>query len=147
MKGTSNIGIINALIRITIGLTVLSWSTAKLVRKPWRDSYLLMALVGAMKVGEGILKYCPITELFEKGQGSSPDLKNMLNLGTMFKGKKQNNGSNTSNDFTNKTVKKPDISTSDEQHMENIENMIDQSLPDHNKNQSNDQGDLPYNPS
>ena len=33
MKIKPNIGILNALIRITIGLTVLSWSTAKLVKK------------------------------------------------------------------------------------------------------------------
>ncbi|MCP3742514.1 YgaP family membrane protein [Rossellomorea sp. BNER] len=147
MKVTSNIGIINALVRITIGLTVLSWVTAKLVRKPWRDSYLLMAMVGAMKVGEGILKYCPITALFEKGQESSPDLKNMLNMGTMLKGKKQNKDSNSSNDFSNKPDKKPDISTSDEQHMENIENIVDQSFPNKSQNHSNEQGDLPYNPS
>jgi hypothetical protein len=147
MKVTSNIGIINALVRITIGLTVLSWVTAKLVRKPWRDSYLLMAMVGAMKVGEGILKYCPITALFKKGQESSPDLKNMLNMGTMLKGKKQNKDSNSSNDFSNKPDKKPDISTSDEQHMENIENIVDQSFPNKSQNHSNEQGDLPYNPS
>ncbi|WP_257958967.1 YgaP family membrane protein [Bacillus sp. V3-13] len=68
MKITPNIGIINALIRITVGLTVLSWSTAKLVKKPRRDSYLVMAMLGAMKVAEGIVRYCPVTALFETGQ-------------------------------------------------------------------------------
>lgn len=67
MKVSSNIGIINALIRITIGFTILAWSTSKLARRPWRDSYLVMAVIGAMKVGEGILRYCPVTALFEKG--------------------------------------------------------------------------------
>jgi hypothetical protein len=60
-----NINIINSLIRITIGLTILSWSTAKLVKRPWRDSYLIMAMLGAMKVAEGIVRYCPVTALFE----------------------------------------------------------------------------------
>lgn len=63
-----NIGILNALIRITCGLTILAWSTSKMVKRPWRDSYLFMAVMGAMKVGEGIVRYCPIVALYEKGQ-------------------------------------------------------------------------------
>jgi Protein of unknown function (DUF2892) len=68
MNVKTNIGIVNALIRITIGLTILSWSTAKLVKRPWRDSYLIMAMLGAMKVAEGIVRFCPVTALFERGQ-------------------------------------------------------------------------------
>lgn len=68
MNITKNIGILNALIRITIGLTVLSWSTAKMVKFPWRDSYLFIAICGAMKVAEGIVRFCPVTALFEKYQ-------------------------------------------------------------------------------
>ncbi|MCM3766852.1 DUF2892 domain-containing protein [Neobacillus niacini] len=68
MKVKQNIGILNALIRITIGLTLLSWCTAKLVKQPWRDSYLFVALCAAMKVAEGIVRYCPMTALFEKYQ-------------------------------------------------------------------------------
>lgn len=63
-----NIGILNALIRITFGLTILAWSTSKLVKHPWRDSYLFAALCGAMKVAEGIVRYCPLTELYERCQ-------------------------------------------------------------------------------
>jgi Protein of unknown function (DUF2892) len=63
-----NIGILNSLIRITFGLTTLAWVTAKLVKKPWRDSYLLVALCGAMKVAEGIVRFCPVTALLEKYQ-------------------------------------------------------------------------------
>ena len=68
MNITKNIGILNALIRITIGLTVLSWSTAKMVKFPWRDSYLFIAICGAMKVAEGIVRFCPVTALFERYQ-------------------------------------------------------------------------------
>lgn len=68
MHVKSNIGIVNALIRITVGLTVLAWSTSKLVKRPWRDSYLLMAMLGGMKVAEGIVRFCPLTALFERGQ-------------------------------------------------------------------------------
>jgi hypothetical protein len=66
MNVKPNIGILNALIRITCGLTILSWSTSKLVKFPWRGSYLFTAIIGAMKVAEGIVRYCPVTDLCER---------------------------------------------------------------------------------
>jgi hypothetical protein len=63
-----NIGIVNALIRITIGLTMLSWATSKMVKRPWRDSYIVVAMLAAMKVAEGITRFCPLTALFETYQ-------------------------------------------------------------------------------
>jgi hypothetical protein len=69
MKVAPNIGIINALIRITFGLTIVSLCTAKLVRRPRSNSYLIMIIMGAMKVAEGIVRYCPVTELFQKAPG------------------------------------------------------------------------------
>lgn len=66
MKVNENIGIINALIRITAGLTILAWATTKLTRMPWRNTYLFMMICGAMKVAEGIVRYCPITALLQK---------------------------------------------------------------------------------
>jgi hypothetical protein len=71
-----NIGMLNALIRITIGLTILSWTTAKLVKRPWRDSYLFIAMCAAMKVAEGIVRYCPVTALFERYQEMMPEKEN-----------------------------------------------------------------------
>nr|WP_184530052.1 DUF2892 domain-containing protein [Bacillus benzoevorans] len=66
MKVKENIGIINALIRITAGLTILAWATTKMTRMPWRNTYLFMMICGAMKVAEGIVRYCPITALLQK---------------------------------------------------------------------------------
>lgn len=66
MKATPNIGIVNALIRITIGFTLLSWTTAKMVKRPWRDSYLFIAILAAMKIAEGVVRYCPLTALCKK---------------------------------------------------------------------------------
>jgi hypothetical protein len=63
-----NIDIISALIRITIGLSVVAWTTAKMVKRPWRDSYLILTVLGAMKVAEGIVRFCPLTQLYEKYQ-------------------------------------------------------------------------------
>lgn len=80
MSCKPNIGIVNALIRITIGLTILSWSTAKFVKMPWRESYIIMAMCGAMKVGEGIVRFCPITALFENGVNMKKDNEEGLNL-------------------------------------------------------------------
>lgn len=67
MNVRPNIGTVNSLVRITAGLTILAWSTSKMVKRPWRDSYLFMAMMGAMKVGEGIVRYCPVTDMYQKG--------------------------------------------------------------------------------
>ncbi len=88
MNAKPNINIVNALIRITIGLTIVAWGTAKLVKRPWRESYLLAIMLGAMKVGEGIVRYCPVTDLYKKysqtnsnqtGQTASRDSMEGLN--------------------------------------------------------------------
>lgn len=76
MNVKQNIGTLNALIRITIGLTVLACCTARLVRKPWRESNILFATLGAMKVAEGIVRFCPITALFQQGQEIWEDKNN-----------------------------------------------------------------------
>jgi len=60
-----NIGIVNALIRITFGLTALCWACIRYMKTPWRDSLLLVIMMAAMKVGEGILRFCPVTYMFE----------------------------------------------------------------------------------
>ncbi|MCA1032920.1 DUF2892 domain-containing protein [Bacillus timonensis] len=68
-----NIGILNAIIRMTCGFTMLAWSTSKLVKYPWRDSYLIMAMLAGMKIAEGITRFCPLTYLFEKYQTKQDD--------------------------------------------------------------------------
>ena len=75
LKLQPNIGILNALIRITLGLTILSWSTAKLVKRPYCHSYLWVAMCGAMKVAEGIVRYCPVTDLIQNGQANHHPLQ------------------------------------------------------------------------
>ncbi|WP_071458407.1 YgaP family membrane protein [Bacillus massilinigeriensis] len=65
MKVKTNVGMVNGLVRITAGLAVLSWATAKLSRHEDEGCYLLAAVLGAMKVGEGIVRYCPLTDLMD----------------------------------------------------------------------------------
>ena len=69
MKSQSNISIPNALLRITCGFTFLAWSISKMSRKPWKGSYLVIAMFSGMKIGEGILRFCPFVALYEKCQG------------------------------------------------------------------------------
>lgn len=78
MKVKQNIGIVQAFIRITCGLTMLAWSTAKYSKCPWRESYLVMAFLGAMKVAEGIVRFCPIVYLFEKNKENGDAVKEMV---------------------------------------------------------------------
>lgn len=63
-----NIGIVNALIRITCGFTMVAWGTAKLVKRPSCMRSLLIVMLGGMKIGEGITRFCPITALYEEKQ-------------------------------------------------------------------------------
>ena len=73
-----NIGIVNALIRITIGLTMISISSAKLVRKPWCFSSKLLIFLGAMKVAEGIVRFCPVVEAMKFGKYMNLPAMSML---------------------------------------------------------------------
>ncbi|QPC45494.1 YgaP family membrane protein [Mangrovibacillus cuniculi] len=69
-KVSQNIGLVNALIRITLGLTLVVWSAAKYTKRPWKEHYVWYILVGAMKVAEGIVRYCPVTALFDDNDDS-----------------------------------------------------------------------------
>ncbi|MBA9028680.1 YgaP-like transmembrane domain [Peribacillus huizhouensis] len=70
MNNKTNISILNALLRITCGFTLLAWSISKMSRKPWNESYLVVAMFSSMKIGEGILRFCPVVALYEKCQGT-----------------------------------------------------------------------------
>ncbi|MFA9558421.1 DUF2892 domain-containing protein [Evansella sp. AB-rgal1] len=64
----SNIGTLNALIRITCGFTILAWSTSKLVRHRNEPLPIFAAIMGALKVAEGITRFCPITYLYDENK-------------------------------------------------------------------------------
>ncbi|WP_458414929.1 DUF2892 domain-containing protein [Schinkia sp. CFF1] len=74
-----NIGIVNALIRMTFGFTMLAWATAKMVKQPWRDSFFWVALMAGMKIAEGITRFCPLTALFDQYQEKQGDQGNSNN--------------------------------------------------------------------
>ncbi|MFB4165454.1 DUF2892 domain-containing protein [Alteribacillus sp. JSM 102045] len=58
-----NIGTLNAMVRITCGLTILAWSTAELTRYRRNSRHLVCTMMGAMKVAEGITRFCPLTKM------------------------------------------------------------------------------------
>jgi hypothetical protein len=65
-----NIGTIDALMRITIGLTGVAWGTSRMLRRPNSSTPLLLTMASAMKVAEGVTRFCPLTALFRSDYDS-----------------------------------------------------------------------------
>ncbi len=55
-----NVGTFDALMRITCGLTGVAWGTAKMVKHPFRSFPLVVTFAAAMKVAEGVTRFCPM---------------------------------------------------------------------------------------
>jgi hypothetical protein len=70
-----NVGMYDAFIRITCGLMGLSYSTARMARYPYRTFPFVIAMLSAIKVAEGVTRFCPLLA--------------MLNINTTGKGAKQ----------------------------------------------------------
>lgn len=71
-----NVGTVDALIRITVGLLGLAYGVGRMSRRPYRTPWLLMAL-SAMKVAEGVTRFCPM--LYAMGVNScGAGMQNML---------------------------------------------------------------------
>ncbi|KXZ17839.1 hypothetical protein AXI59_00900 [Bacillus nakamurai] len=68
-----NISLLNAVIRITCGLTILSAAAAKYTRKPWCKMHLFCMMMGAMKAASGMLRFCPVTYMFQAGMTNQSD--------------------------------------------------------------------------
>ncbi|HET7521766.1 MAG TPA: DUF2892 domain-containing protein [Bacillales bacterium] len=60
-----NISVLNAMMRITCGLTAVAWATSRLVRRPRRLGFLIVVMAGAMKVAEGFFRYCVLTGILK----------------------------------------------------------------------------------
>ncbi|WP_246050055.1 YgaP family membrane protein [Aquibacillus sediminis] len=70
-----NIGILNALLRITCGLTYVAIATVRMIRRPERGGSIFMLIMAALKVAEGIVRYCPVTDVVKRSmdnQASAP---------------------------------------------------------------------------
>lgn len=69
MKTKKNISVMNAVLRITFGLTAVAWATSRLTKRQSNLTSLFVAMIGAMKVGEGVHRYCPVTEMVKPSKG------------------------------------------------------------------------------
>lgn len=56
-----NLGLMEALIRIACGMTICTAAGSLYARKPWSKILLLGIMFGGMKLGSGILRFCPVT--------------------------------------------------------------------------------------
>ncbi|WP_102706591.1 YgaP family membrane protein [Terribacillus saccharophilus] len=61
-----NIGIIQAMIRIAAGVSMVGYATSALVTKPKQLTAHLTLLAGAIKIAEGIVRYCPSMTLINQ---------------------------------------------------------------------------------
>jgi hypothetical protein len=59
-----NLNNVEAIIRITFGLTGLAWSTARWSRRRCSPMAMWLAIMSAGKVAEGITKFCPLKALY-----------------------------------------------------------------------------------
>lgn len=66
MSQSQNISTRNALARLTMGLSMLAYGTAKLSRNPQCNKGRLLVALGAMKAAEGTVKFCPMKAMMQK---------------------------------------------------------------------------------
>ncbi|MDJ1477098.1 DUF2892 domain-containing protein [Bacillus sp. LS15-K4] len=92
-----NISTINALIRITLGLILFGCSSAKLVRKPWCTWSNVLLWIGAMKIAEGIVRFCPVVEMWKFGKYMNMGAFKMPSMNFTEKGHAKEEVNQTSN--------------------------------------------------
>lgn len=66
MSQSQNISTRNSLARLTMGLSMLAYGTAKLSRNPQCNKGRLLVALGAMKAAEGTVKYCPMKAMMQQ---------------------------------------------------------------------------------
>ncbi|WNF36874.1 DUF2892 domain-containing protein [Bacillaceae bacterium IKA-2] len=79
-----NIGLLNAFIRLTCGFTMLAWGTSKLIKRPFRNTPMIVIILGAMKVAEGITRFCPLTFFVEERLEEMSTETNENETGTQY---------------------------------------------------------------
>ncbi|WP_076850091.1 YgaP family membrane protein [Rubeoparvulum massiliense] len=59
-----NVGTLDAFLRISFGLTGLAFGISRMSRHPYRSFPITLTMMSAMKVAEGITRFCPMLALF-----------------------------------------------------------------------------------
>ena len=82
MSQTQNISTRNALARLSLGLSMLAYGTAKLSRNPNCNKGRMMVALGAMKAAEGTVKYCPLKAMMQQqgmmGHTAGPEVSKLM---------------------------------------------------------------------
>lgn len=82
-----NVNTVDAIMRITIGLTGVAWGTARMVYHPHRSFPMVVTMLSAMKVAEGVTRFCPMLALFNTSSrevaDEVADMANMQNMKDM----------------------------------------------------------------
>lgn len=83
MSQTQNLSTRNALARLSLGLSMLAYGTAKLARNPHCKKGRMMVALGAMKAAEGTVKFCPLKAMMQQqgmtGQtGTAPEIGKLM---------------------------------------------------------------------
>ncbi|HLG28336.1 MAG TPA: YgaP-like transmembrane domain [Paenisporosarcina sp.] len=82
MSQTQNISTRNALARLSLGLSMLAYGTAKLSRNPNCNKGRMMVALGAMKAAEGTVKFCPLKAIMQQqgmtGQTAGPEVSKLM---------------------------------------------------------------------
>ncbi|MGD9679151.1 MAG: DUF2892 domain-containing protein [Vulcanibacillus sp.] len=58
-----NVGTLDAMLRISSGLFSLAWSISRMTRFPYRGTYIMVGMMSAMMVAQGVTRYCTILDL------------------------------------------------------------------------------------
>ncbi|MCA0970615.1 DUF2892 domain-containing protein [Halobacillus litoralis] len=61
-----NIGIVNSMIRITAGFSMLTFLTIRSVRNREASIHPMWIIMASLKIAEGIVRYCPVTAAVEE---------------------------------------------------------------------------------
>ena len=82
MSQTQNISTRNALARLSLGLSMLAYGTARLSRNPNCNKGRMMVALGAMKAAEGTVKFCPLKAMMQQqgmiGQTYRPEVAKLM---------------------------------------------------------------------
>ena len=78
-----NVGQADAFFRITIGLFGLAWSVSRMVHRPDKTFPKFIALTSAMKVTEGLTRFCPGLALFNVNTNPEEESRRKVPYGTI----------------------------------------------------------------
>jgi hypothetical protein len=67
-----NVGTLDALVRISVGFFALAWGIAQMARSGQRTMPLFLSLLGAVKIAEGITRFCPMLALLNLSTRTQP---------------------------------------------------------------------------